>query len=447
MANNHAIRTGRLTDRQVLDMVNAFKDHMTLKSVSINLGNGVNIDGNSAEMNEEIMQKLSTDRHSILQLHIVTLNDIHVQFYRGTCTNTDAPASDRQASPYFDEVFLIPNERKRTQDSWIHIIECMDVLETSLPRILPVQDAERTQDVVDVLQAELTGLAEQYRKILGNVTEERMEHRKEIEERRRELECQHAEERKSILKKAENAKREFVVSSTQEELRLRQKIDELDQREKALDDRHHMHARRELRQQITDNIKRRIQQPLVSKRTSVLRWTVFGLTLTVGLIMGYYGVLGIGTDIFDILELFGKETFSEFSYIGFSIQRGVLLFLSVGFIAYSINWLRLVYLDDVRMERRYESYSNDIDRASFVIETIMEVGEKKDMEAPEAWIEGVCRNLFSEKGDDSYGKVPSNAAAMLFESIAGARFGPDGTEITMGRKDARRFAKKMGEEK
>ena len=221
--------------------------------------------------------------------------------------------------------------------------------------------------------------------------------RKEIEERRRELEWQHAAERGSILKEAEDAKKEFVDFRTQEELRLRQKVDELAQREKALDDRHHMHARRELRQQITDNIKRRIQQPLVSKRTSVLRWTVFGLTLTVGLIMGYYGVLGIGTEIFDIQEVFGKETFSEFSYIGFSIQRGVLLFLSVGFIAYSINWLRLVYLDDVRMERRYESYSNDIDRASFVIETIMEVGEKKDMEAPEAWIEGVCRNLFLKK--------------------------------------------------
>ena len=174
-----------------------------------------------------------------------------------------------------------------------------------------------------------------------------------------------------------------------------------------------------------------------------MRWTVFALTVLSGLRVGYLGI----SEFQDLLDTREKNALPVWLSVSWIVRAIVPLFLSIGFIAYAINWLRLVYLDDVRTERRYENYGNDIDRASFVIETIMEVGEKEEMQVPNAWIEGVCRNLFTDKDDEGYGKVPSNAAAMLLESIAGARIGPEGTEITVDRRGARRLSKQLSNDK
>ena len=163
------------------------------------------------------------------------------------------------------------------------------------------------------------------------------------------------------------------------------------------------------------------------------------MTIITGLGIGYVGI----ENFQDLISVKNKNELPTWLLVGWVLRGTVSLFLAVGFIVYAINWLRTVYLDDVRTARRYESYGNDIDRASFVIETIMEVGEKEQASVPDAWVEGVCRNLFTDKSEDGYGKVPPNVAAMLFESIGGAKFGTEGTEVTMGRRDARRFAKKL----
>lgn len=252
-----------------------------------------------------------------------------------------------------------------------------------------------------------------------------------------------------------------------------------EKRGQELDDRSYMGARRELRQQIAEGFKNRIKKPVVSGQALFLRWAVFSLAMAAGLVAGYMGVEsykdlnkhveyiqefeknlieGIGgeVEVADIeLEKVTKllkliqelqriedaSLLGYASFIGLILRGTILLLLGFGFVAYAINWLRLAHLDDVRTLRYYESYGYDIDRASFVIETIMEVGEKETTDVPDAWVEGVCRNLFSDKGDDNYGKMPSNAAAMLFESITGAKFGPEGTEVTMKRPAPRRFWK------
>ena len=108
------------------------------------------------------------------------------------------------------------------------------------------------------------------------------------------------------------------------------------------------------------------------------------------------------------------------------VRSTVFSVLAVGFFTYAINWLRILYLDDVRFSRESEKNGNDIDRASFVIETILEVGEKENTEVPEAWVEGVCRNLFLEKGGSGSGALPSNVVSMLLESVSGAKLGPEG---------------------
>ena len=115
----------------------------------------------------------------------------------------------------------------------------------------------------------------------------------------------------------------------------------------------------------------------------------------------------------------------------------------MGFVVYAINWFRTICLDDVRNERRYEKHGHDIDRASLVIETIMEVGENERSEVPDVWVEGVYRNLCQDSVDEDPGNSPSSTLAALLETVGGAIIETDGAEFTMKRRDARRFARKI----
>ena len=439
MANYHVIRTARLTDRQVLDLIDVFKHKMILSSASVTLGPGVQVDIAAENTDGKQMEGLYRDRHAIQQSLIVIEDLSSVYFYRGIATNVDRPFSDRQASPYFDEVILNMGDRRRVPGMRNQVIECMDIIEEALPEVFPLQDVDKVHGAVDVLQAQMAGLADQYKEMLRDLAEERAEFRKEHEERRQSLEQEREADKKQVKEEARHRKVEFDLYQHEELEKLKQREDEVEKREKDLDDRQHMHARRELRQQITEGFKRRLGEPVVSGRTSTIRWAVFGLTIIAGLGIGYVGI----ENFQDLISVKDKNELPTWVLVGWVLRGTVSLFLAVGFIVYAINWLRIVYLDDVRTARRYESYGNDIDRASFVIETIMEVGEKEQASVPDAWVEGVCRNLFTDKSESGYGKVPPNVAAMLFESIGGAKFGPEGAEVTMRRRDARRFAKKL----
>ena len=224
----------------------------------------------------------------------------------------------------------------------------------------------------------------------------------------------------------------------EKELELDRKKEELDKREKGLDDRQYMHTRRDLRNLITKNYKDRIGQSVVSSRAWRIQWLVFSLTLIAGICAGYFSIESYQ----DLLALDNVSN-DQWKMIGLSIRSLTLTIVAVGVFFYSINWLKGIYVDHVRAERKYESYGNDIDRASFVIETILEVGEKEHARVPDTWISGVCRNLFAEKGNVGGDATPSSVAAILLESISGARIRTDGAEIDLKKRDARKLAKKI----
>lgn len=70
--------------------------------------------------------------------------------------------------------------------------------------------------------------------------------------------------------------------------------------------------------------------------------------------------------------------------------------------------------------------------------------EKESMTAPDAWIEGVCRNLFrSDVGNKAEDSSQMDAFIELLRSISSASVGPNGAEVTLDRKGGKRLAKVM----
>ena len=132
----------------------------------------------------------------------------------------------------------------------------------------------------------------------------------------------------------------------------------------------------------------------------------------------------------------------------FLLLRGI--FASVGaiaFLIYALQWLRNLYLDDVRVQRELERYSYDINRASWAIETIMEMNSKEGKQLPLAWVEGVCRNLFGAvtNHEKDRSNLESFGSAIL-RSSAKAKIGTDGLEFELNRKGAKALAKALDNE-
>jgi hypothetical protein len=91
-------------------------------------------------------------------------------------------------------------------------------------------------------------------------------------------------------------------------------------------------------------------------------------------------------------------------------------------------------------EKAVERYAFDMDRASWIVETILQMNAVEESQVPEQWLEAVCRDLFAssaERGDD---RASLEAFAALFDATAKARIGTSGIEFEIDRKGAKKLA-------
>jgi hypothetical protein len=97
-------------------------------------------------------------------------------------------------------------------------------------------------------------------------------------------------------------------------------------------------------------------------------------------------------------------------------------------------------MDDVQLERSLERYALDIDRASWSIETLIEMSKTEGAQVPAAWVDGACRDLFSQSShrDDP---TALQALGALMDVAAGAEVGPEGARITLNRKGTRQVGR------
>lgn len=112
-------------------------------------------------------------------------------------------------------------------------------------------------------------------------------------------------------------------------------------------------------------------------------------------------------------------------------------FISAGAFTYSASWLRRYYQEDLAQAQELQRLNADVARASWVVEAIHEIQDEAKAELPPAWVEAVTRNLFSHEGSRSQVDDAALALRALMGFSAGAKVGPNGAEIEIGRKGAK----------
>lgn len=238
-------------------------------------------------------------------------------------------------------------------------------------------------------------------------------------------------------------------------LSLTKREEELEQRQKELDDRDHIHARRQLREQITSGIAARLEGAIIPARTSTVGFVVFMLAISGSIALGAISFLSF-QEFASILQAAAKATGPikhESDYVAlaqaqspavwFLLARGFLASLgAIAFLIYAISWLKNIYNDRLRAHRELERYSIDLNRASWAVETIMEA-KSSGGTIPDILVAGVSRNLFDSSTEKSQGNSTGDALGSLLRASARAKIGPSGAEFEMNGRGAKKLADRL----
>lgn len=282
----------------------------------------------------------------------------------------------------------------------------------------------------EAMAAQVARLAELQASIMEDADLKRRSQEDAFIARRAELEAEHA-----ALVAQLNA------SSVEAKERVASEAARLETRRKELDDRGHMHARRELRGEITKDLKARLERPGVSRQANILRWGVV-FTAFIGIVLfGWVAAVSI-TDLHALYRSANPDPIVlGFASLRFALPAGA----AAALLFYVLGWLRKLHSEDVNSERDLERYRYDLDRASWAIETILEAQGKEGGTVPAEWISGVTHGLFSRSSSSNEDRDAADALGSLLNFAAKAEFGPNGPKIEFQKRDLRRLSREAAE--
>jgi hypothetical protein len=162
-----------------------------------------------------------------------------------------------------------------------------------------------------------------------------------------------------------------------------QKEAALTAKQKTLDDRDNMHARRAIRADMKSRLGEHAKRFTLTDETRRLRWP---LHITVWLFLALFS-LGVG---------FAWWKMSENSSIDYSLlgKSTLLTIAALGILAWYIRWMNRWFDQHADAEFYLKQFELDVDRASWVVETAMEWRASQHGVIPTALLESISRNLF-----------------------------------------------------
>ncbi|AXO13531.1 hypothetical protein [Thalassospira indica] len=435
MAQHVFFPTGRLNDAQIMKLMRAIVESFGRLQESCRFGN-VTLD--LAEL-ESVVGKKKT--FSIDAVDLVT--DVHkfTIYYRRGTTPTPPNGQNqniniRVPSPYFDEVIVLPGQGgSAVTPSATDIHGLTQLINAHLILKTPDAGDGKAGSAIDILQAQLADLSA----LQTRMVEESAAERAAFAEERRKISDEVQEEIRS-------KRTEYKNYIDQEEARISELERKVKAKQKELDDRDHMHVRRQLRESITSEISDRVAGSLLPKETSNLNIAICVGSFLIACVAGYFALSSFAS--FDNLITAAAEQSSQSTNSNFQtwliaeFLRGSLSsFACIGFLVYTVSWLRRTYIANVKVSQDLQKYSLDINRASWTIETIMEMTTKEGRVLPDRWIDGACHGLFQTSEQDHAEITPMEAWTALLSGAARVQHGPQGTTLELSGKEANKMAR------
>jgi hypothetical protein len=415
MANERVFRIARLTDKQIVALFK--KLDQAFPAHSSNFMFGDHLQHTLQNLPTELLERSS---HSIgsAQIYGQSPKKYTVLFARGI---SEGSFNTRIPSSIADEIQIQINQGGSPVNVNLEdYLKLVGIVEKET-KTLSVTDSKDDLSNTSILHAELKSLSE----LATELTVGADTKRRELDSKRDELDD------------AFNAKEAALEKDFEEkEKSLDDKTAELEALRKELDDREHKHVRRALRETITNEIQERIAKP--ARPTGVWNYNAFALLLAlVG--VGILASLAFLTQASITKMAATLESNSiEFFFVYFKVllsSAGAL-----GLLLYVVSWFRSLAAQEIDYRRKLEQYVFDMNRASWTIETMLELSDSELDEVPQSWLDSVTNNLFENGSSKNEDTSSLQALAALLNVTTEAEIGPDGPKFKLNRRGAKKAA-------
>lgn len=246
-----------------------------------------------------------------------------------------------------------------------------------------------------------------------------------------------SEERQRELDRISNerSRAESELAARSAALDERQK--ELDAHQKSLDDRNNTHVRREIRASLLNLAKERLANFAVSKETRAQYWAVHVVSVF-GLLSLAYGSVIYGSRI----TVDASGTYPP-TAIALAVKSAALAAAAIALGSWYLGWLNRWLQRIADAEFRLQQFRLDIERASWLAETVLEWKTTSADPFPDLLTSRLSVGLFSTTGiDPDDPKTPAtHLAEALFGAASAAKLKFGDQEVSFDRRGIQRMAR------
>lgn len=250
-----------------------------------------------------------------------------------------------------------------------------------------------------------------------------------------------AQQRTALLEEVEAerkaAREALAIEQSKSDARIEAQRKALEEREaglaerlKEVDDQAATHARRQIRQDLKDELASRSETFRLTSGTRSLRQPVAITALTLMCVFGTFFVWGLA-----------KAFAGEIQDTSTLVRQ---VSLGLGFVSSTIFYLRWQnrwFEQHAQEEFRLKRLALDVDRASWVVEMAMEWRDEKGSELPKDLLDRLTSNLFEEadRKDEPLHPADQLASALFGASSAAKLKLPNGSSVELDRKSVRQL--------
>jgi len=425
LSNHRIYRVGRLTDKQIYRL---FKEVQKLYDEA----EAIFVIANNIKLSLAAFEKEKFPRTSYIVINgtfNIRSKSISLEFRRGI---SEKDFNQRIPSATADELMLIANNGQYNNAELADVIAISRIVE-NVTEPFGLEATDETLSPTLMLDAKLASLSELAADLIAGADQKR----RELDSLRETLETEFQEKR-----------RQFATEEQELRDEIAQKAKDVENLRAELDDREHKHVRRELRETKTGQIRESLGKHSGSAYSRLYSMQVTTFCIFGAVAAGLFAYWTQSTISSGLLTTNYDETGSvigQQAATGFPVYMLYLkLFLSsaasVGFVVYAISWVKKLANQEAAHSQSLEQYVFDMNRASWTIETILELTDAELDEVPKVWLDSACRNLF-ERQDNIHDEATSlQALAALLNVTTEAEIGPDGPTFKLNKRAARKAA-------
>jgi hypothetical protein len=415
----------KLNDRDVIRSFQTVKDEFPEKGLVITFSDRL------GQVASDDLEQLSKLAGHFLEGASIRLNNVTWTWQRLQAGSND------QHSPRYDKLSLDWNQQQGVPNR-SQISPVSAALDRSLRRpLVAVRDEGDAADFTS--QREVLAALE------GAVTQllvDSVQHRTQLEnsynEKGQALEQRNVELRKRELERLDEERVRVENELKERKAALDQRSEELDSLQKKSDDRNNTHVRREIRSSLLQLAKDRLENFALSRQTrlqysKVNVAAIFGVLILASLSawFGYEGAIGVGGNVYSVPI--------------YAIKSGLLALAAVALGTWYLKWLNRWLHRMADAEFKLQQFRLDIERASWLAETVLEWKSKVDEPFPDLLASRLSTGLFHTsptEADDP--KTPASYLAdALFGAASSAKIKIGDQEIVLDRRSIKKLEREQ----